>query len=227
MQVVLLHALPLDAAMWAGQLARLPEDTLAPDLYPLGDTMTQWAQAVLDLAASGPLLVVGCSVGGSCALEMAALAPDRLGAVVLVGAKAGHRRQPEVRDAAVALLHTEGLDAAWSQIWAPLLGPNTDGSIAATVRSIAMRQSVADIVRGVEVFHDRPDLDDFAATWRKPLYVISGKNDTSPSPTTAAALARAAPRGHFELVPDCGHYVNLERPQAFEALLAQFLRAEL
>ena len=209
--------------MWAGQLAWLPEDTLAPDLYPLGNTMTQWARAVLDLAGSGPLLVVGCSVGGSCALEMAALAPDRVGAVVLVGAKAGHRPQPEIRDATVALLRTEGLGAAWSLMWAPLLGPATDASIVATVRSIAVRQSVADIIRGVDVFHGRRDLDDFAATLCEPLYVISGEHDTSPSPATAAALAAAALHGHFELIPECGHYVNLERPQAFEVVLARII----
>src|SRR4051794_26295564 len=67
MNVVLLHALPLDGTMWPDE-ARLPgHRVMAPTLYRLGDTIQQWASAVLDLADPGPLVVVGNSVGGSCA----------------------------------------------------------------------------------------------------------------------------------------------------------------
>jgi pimeloyl-ACP methyl ester carboxylesterase len=46
---------------------------------------------VLRLAKGDRLIVVGCSVGGSCALELAVAAPDRIAALVLIGTKAERR----------------------------------------------------------------------------------------------------------------------------------------
>lgn len=64
---------------------------IRPNLYGLGESLEAWAGGVLDLVSTGPLILVGSSVGGSCALEVARLAPDRVAAVALIGAKAGHR----------------------------------------------------------------------------------------------------------------------------------------
>jgi pimeloyl-ACP methyl ester carboxylesterase len=85
-KTVLLHALPLDGRSWDGVAALLEGDVLYPTLYGLGDTVVEWAHAVLRLAGHEPLLLVGHSVGGSCAIEMALLAPGQLRHMVLVGA---------------------------------------------------------------------------------------------------------------------------------------------
>lgn len=51
MELVLLHALPLDGSMWANEL-RLPFDAaIAPTLYLMGDSLESWARGVLDLEA--------------------------------------------------------------------------------------------------------------------------------------------------------------------------------
>ena len=86
MTLVLLHPLPLDGSVWDDEMRALSPRTLAPTLYDLGDTISEWAEAVLDLAGPGPLVLVGNSVGGSCAVEVAHLAPERVRAVVLGGA---------------------------------------------------------------------------------------------------------------------------------------------
>ena len=69
MERVLLHALPLDGSMWAEQQGLMPA-THAPTLYALGDTVSEWAAAVLSQVQGRRLIVTGNSVGGSCALEM-------------------------------------------------------------------------------------------------------------------------------------------------------------
>ena len=43
LELVFLHALPLDGSMWAGQMQLLPGSTYAPTLYPLGDSIEAWA----------------------------------------------------------------------------------------------------------------------------------------------------------------------------------------
>lgn len=62
--------------MWANQMDLVPDKTIAPTLYKFGDSIEEWAAKALQLAKSDRLIVVGCSVGGSCALEMAIAAPE-------------------------------------------------------------------------------------------------------------------------------------------------------
>lgn len=220
MQLVFLHALPFDRTMWSGsQDGR----ALAPSLYELGDSVEQWAAAVLELAdPAEPCVVVGCSVGGSCALEIARAAPERVAGIVLIGAKAGVRPDPAMRDEAVRVLETRGVEAAWDTYWAPLFGRNASPTVVTAARDLALAQDAGDLVRGVRAFHDRRDLTDWVAQWRRPLVVISGAEDLTPPPATAARLG-AGPARRFHLVDDCGHYVSLERPEAFRSLLASTL----
>jgi pimeloyl-[acyl-carrier protein] methyl ester esterase len=121
-RVVLLHPLPFDGSVWPALGAANVDDVVAPTLYFLGDDLTRWARAVVDLVSSpaftpratedDPLVVVGCSVGGSCAIEVARLVPDRVKAVVLCGTKAGHDPEPAFRDEALRVLAAEGIDEA-------------------------------------------------------------------------------------------------------------------
>jgi len=84
LELLFLHALPLDGSMWAGQKQLLPGSTYTPTLYPFGDSIEAWAAAALKVAKGDRLVVVGCSVGGSCALELAVAAPERVAALVLI-----------------------------------------------------------------------------------------------------------------------------------------------
>jgi pimeloyl-ACP methyl ester carboxylesterase len=219
MRLVLLHALPFDARMWAEQLDLLPGATIAPNLYGLGDSIEEWARAIVDRTDGEQLIVVGASMGGSCALEVAALVPERVEAVVLAGAKAGHRREPEFRDEAVRTLYAEGMAGAWPKYWGALFVGTADAKIVEAARSLALDQDLDDVVRGVRAFHGRRDLSEVARAWTKPLVVINGDQDRTPGPAAGAELARNALDGEFHCVTDCGHYVNLERPSHFDTIV--------
>jgi pimeloyl-[acyl-carrier protein] methyl ester esterase len=221
--VVLLHALPFDGRMWRAEGEWLPARTFAPTLYPLGTSLEAWAQGVLAGAPDEPFVVVGCSVGGSCALEVARAAPERVLGIVLIGAKAGVRPDPALRDEACRLLTDHGLDAAWHRYWRPLFGSGTAPGTLQRARALALDQRVDDVVRGVRAFHDRRDLTGFVRAWTRPLAVISGDQDRTPSPATAARAA-AGPGRRVHLVADCGHYVNIERPAELRSILAGTLR---
>jgi pimeloyl-[acyl-carrier protein] methyl ester esterase len=210
--------------MWRAEREVLADLMVVPSLYRFGTTLEQWAEGVLSLVPDEPLLVVGCSVGGSCALEVARAAPDQVEGVVLVGGKAGVRPDPAFRDAAVRRLTEQGIEAGWRAYWRPLFGRDTPAATLADARRSALSQDVEDVVRGVRAFHDRRDLTDFVADWARPIVVISGDQDTAPLPSTAAAITAVAPDARFHLVRNCGHYVNLERPAEFRALLAGSLR---
>jgi pimeloyl-ACP methyl ester carboxylesterase len=57
----------------------------------LGVSVPEWSEAVLDPVGPDPLVVVGASVGGFCALDLARRAPEQVRAILLVGSKAGVR----------------------------------------------------------------------------------------------------------------------------------------
>ena len=209
--------------MWDGSIDVLPGEAVAPNLFDLGDSIEGWASAVLDEIGTEELIVVGCSVGGSCALEIAVAAPEQVAAIVLVGAKAEINPDPMLRDEAIQMLETRGMSAAWRKYWLPLFAESTSSLIKDSARSRAMEQDVSSVVSGVRAFHNRRDLSSFAARWDRPMIGISGDRDLAPPPSKMRQIT-TGPNRAFHLVPECGHYVSLEQPAAFDALLAETIR---
>ncbi|CAN7315843.1 alpha/beta fold hydrolase [Neorhizobium sp. LjRoot104] len=217
--LLLLHALPLDGSMWTGQMDILPRSTCAPTLYGLGDTIEEWAAAALKLVSNDRLIVVGCSVGGSCALEVAAIAPDRVAALVLIGTKARHRPDPELHAAALETIRNGGLEKAWETYWGLLLSGSASNQVKSHAKGIALRQSPQDIAKGVTVFHTRPSHDEVLSGFSDPMVLITGADDSAPGPKTTAAQAASTPHGQLHVIPECDHYVPLERPEYLNAIL--------
>ena len=170
MALVLLHPLPLDETIWPAEIARLDARVISPTLYELGDSLEAWASAVLDLVGPEPMVIVGNSIGGSCAIEVARLAPERVRVIVLAGAKPGHRRDPELRDQALRVLATEGVAGAWTRYWAPLFAPN------ATQRSSNRHGSLCSGTRWTRSFEESaystvvPIGRSFWPTWTAPSW---------------------------------------------------------
>ncbi|MFK3781728.1 alpha/beta fold hydrolase [Agrobacterium sp. NPDC089420] len=221
--LLLLHALPLDGSMWAAQLDLLPGATYAPTLYGLGDRVEDWAAEALKLPKGNKIIVVGCSVGGSCALEVAALAPDRVAGVILIGTTAARRVDSRVNPTYADDLQRIGLKAAWQEWWKPAFSPNTSPAIIAEAEDILMRQPLEDVVRGVRAFHSRQSRGDVLSTFRGPVYVVTGDTDVLPGTSTCADQAASAYNGYLHVIPDCGHYVPMEQPAALNSIIKDLI----
>ncbi len=224
--LLFLHALPLDGSMWAAQEDLLPGSSHAPTLYGLGDTVESWAREALKGAKGDRLIVVGCSVGGSCALDVAVAAPDRVAALVLIGTKAKHSPDPALHAAALEIIESEGLSRAWAAYWAPLFSRSTDERVLEAARSAALSQQPADIARGVTAFHRRKSRDRFVSDCRIPIIVVTGEDDVAPGLKHSAELAASAALGRLYVIPSCGHYVPLEQPNALRAILDDVITSQ-
>jgi pimeloyl-ACP methyl ester carboxylesterase len=223
LELLLLHALPLDGTMWAGQMELLPGATYAPTLYSFGDRIESWAEKALALTTAKRLVVVGCSVGGSCALEVAALAPDRVAALVLIGTKAVCRLDPVSHALALETLHEKGLEAAWGEFWKPLFANETLPVIVERARCITMRQPLEDVARGVTIFHTRPSRDDVLSNFPGPVVVVTGSEDVAPGLKTSRKQADMAQHGRLHVIPNCGHYVPMEKPVELNSIIRRVL----
>jgi pimeloyl-ACP methyl ester carboxylesterase len=221
--LLFLHALPFDGSMWAGQMGLLPRASSAPTLYGLGETVEEWAGAALQMVDGDRLIVVGCSVGGSCAIEVACAAPDRIAALVLIGTKSAHRPDPNLHAAVLETLRTRGMEGAWEEYWAPLFSKSADERAFAEAKRIALVQSSKLAARGVTAFHTRPSRPEFLPTFPRPVVVVTGAEDNAPGLKVSVAQADAAPLGSLNVIAGSGHYVPLEKPAELNAILSDLI----
>ena len=217
--LLLLHALPFDSEMWSAQIPLLPNHTYAPNLYEFGSSIEVWAEKSLSLCQEKRLVVVGCSVGASCALKLAKLAPDRIAALVLIGAKTKHNPDSESYRNALQLLDRQGAEAAWKTYWETLFHLPDDKAVIPAAKDMTMRQSKAHLSNGLSAFHTRPSREDFVADCNFPIHIITGDQDTLPGPVYSRRLTANASDGYFHIIKSCGHYVPLSKPNELNEIL--------
>jgi 2-succinyl-6-hydroxy-2,4-cyclohexadiene-1-carboxylate synthase len=173
--------------------------------------------------------LVGYSQGGRIALFTAACRPDRIRTLTTIGAHAGFEgearaRRRESDDELAARIEREGID--WfATHWAglPLFaglarrGPELLARLdAGRRRNDPARLAAA--LRGMGAGATEPFWDRLARI-AAPALVVAGAED-APYVAFARRLAGVLPDARVAIVPDAGHAVHLERPDAFVALLA-------
>jgi len=221
--VLFLHALPFDGTMWRFQRGLFEGPSYAPSLYEAGDKLQNWAARALALINEEKLVIVGNSIGGSCALEIAAQAPDRVAALVLCGTKANRNPAPAFLETALAIIENEGPNAAWNTYWRPLFSPQCDSGTIDLAAQIFAKQSTANLVDGTRAFHTRSSRGDVLKNHNRATVFVSGADDCAPGPEISHQQAKDAIRGTCHIIPNCGHYAPLEAPERFNQILLQVL----
>jgi pimeloyl-ACP methyl ester carboxylesterase len=224
-KVVLLHAFPLDEQMWEPQRDVLAEhDVVAPNLYRLGRTMDEWAEAVLGRLGDQPFVAVGASMGGYCALALARRAANRLAGLLLAGARAD-ADSPERRAGradTIRLIEEAGADGLWSSMRPKLFQEDAPADAVERARTIALEQKPDDLVTAVAAIRDRRDSTDVVGRLSAPGVVAGGDRDPFISVDEADAIARSG-SGRLVVFEETGHLPSIERPDQFNLLLTLVL----
>jgi len=222
--VVLLHAFPLDPRMWEPQRDLLADhEVLAPELYELGSSMNEWARAVLAEVA-GDFVVVGASMGGYAALALTQLAPDRVRALVLAGSRADpdDAERLERRAVTIELIRRGGAEAIWEDMREKLFSAGADPAVVERAHALALDRDPDGLVRGVEAIRDRVDTTGVVESLEAPALVAVGEEDPYVPRAVAEDLARRARDGRIAIFPG-GHLPNLERTAEFNRMLGALL----
>lgn len=205
-----------------------------PSRYVLQRTADDLAH-VLDALGVPRTALLGYSMGGRTALQFALAHPDRLSALVLESTSPGitdpeERRQRITSDADLAArVERDGI-RAFVDMWERLPLWDSQKSLPAAARArlraerLAQRpEGLANSLRGAGA-GVLPAVTDRLGEIAAPTLLVVGALDAKYVALGRMMSARI-PGARLEVVPDAGHAVHLERPDAFAALVAGFLAA--
>jgi pimeloyl-ACP methyl ester carboxylesterase len=223
--IVLIPGLMNDGAVWVRQIPFLSRE--GPVFVANNDGLSDLA-AMADrilAATAGPLVVVGHSMGGRVAIELAVKAPERVELLVLLdtGAHPAAPAEAETRLKLVDLGHREGM-AAVVEAWLPeMVAPDTPMALRDEIGRMLQRCTPADFDRQQRALLSRPDRRDALAAISCPTLVVTGELDGFSPPAQHEAMAAALPRARLHIVPRAGHMLPLEAPELVTNLLLGFL----
>jgi pimeloyl-ACP methyl ester carboxylesterase len=236
--VVLLHAGIADRTMWREQLgpiAAAGRRVVAMDLPGFGEAAlpeeAPWADVLDTIDALGidRAALVGNSFGGSVALRVAVIAPERVAALVLVDMPPpGLEPSSELRaawEAEESALERGDIEAAVRAVVDAWLLPDAPAALRARVaamqrRALEVQQAAGEVTGAQDPLEARPEA---LGTLAMPALVVVGALDMPDFRAGAEAIAEQLPDARHSVIAGARHLAPLEQPDAFRALLLGFL----
>ncbi len=207
-------------------------DTLVPHHpgYSRSDR-PDWMRSVRDIAVMhqwlisnlgiGKISIVGLGFGGWIAAEMATMAPNTIQNLVLVGAMGVKPKDDFIMDQAL-FNHLEYTRAGFHDPTA--------------YEKVFGKEPPTDLVVEWEICREM----NFRIAWKPYMYsqtlphllgavtaptlVVWGDDDKIVPRSAAEIYIDHLPNGQLEIVPKCGHYVDLEKPKELANLVTSFIR---
>lgn len=235
--VVFLHGAGMDRTVWSLQtrwFAHHGRAVLAVDLPGHGrsagpaldeiGTLAGWTADALDAAgAAGPVALVGHSMGALIALEMAARAPARVRSLALVGAAARMPVHPDLLDAAATDRDTANrMITLWGHGRGARLGGHRAPGLWMTGGAMRLLERAPPGVlhRDLAACNAYRGAGDACANVVAPTLVLSGRDDQMTPARQGERLAAAISGATWHVLPDCGHMIMVEQPDAVLQALA-------
>ncbi|MGY4956321.1 alpha/beta fold hydrolase [Streptomyces nigrescens] len=242
--LVLVHGHPFDRSMWRPQtehFSRAGWRVIAPDLRGYGEstvvpgttpleTFARDLLALLDGLGIERFVLGGLSMGGQIVMECYRLFPERIRGLVFADTFAAAETEEgrtARRDMAARLLR-EGMSGYAQEVLGKMLSPHTlthRPEVAAHVLAMmtaAPPEGAAAALRGRA---ERPDYTQLLSQTAVPALVVVGTEDAYTPVSDARDIHARVPDATLSVIEQAGHLPNLERPDEFNAALAEFLHS--
>jgi 3-oxoadipate enol-lactonase len=235
--LLLVHAFPVDASMWDGQVESLGDEhrVLAPSLPgfggtpPAGEVMTMDAAAdhvaaELDRAGERRAVICGLSMGGYVAFSLWRRHRDRIAGLILANTRAepddeaGRERRRAVAEKA----RKEGSEAI-AESPPPLLSEAADDALWDRVKATIRAQPGEAIAAASLGMAERPDSRPILGEIDVPAAVVTSTGDTLLPPEVSSPIAEAIPEADLVVLEGAGHLSNLEDPPGFNTAVRAVL----
>jgi len=229
--VVLLPGMMCDERLFAPQRAALDE---AFDVrcarFVEGESIEAFAREALECFAPsvGPLDLIGLSMGGIVAMACMAMAPERIGRVVLMdtNARAETEQRRALRAPQIERALNGELDTLLIEEMKPLyLAPvnRSDEALLALVLDMARALGPEVFARQSRALAAREDFRATLAAWRGRVHLLCGEHDALCPPARHREMAALIGQGEPTIIADAGHLPTLEAAEVTSGALLQFL----
>ena len=232
-QLVFLHGWAQSKQIWCQQHETFPDalylnlpghggsDDLTPDV---------WAEILAEQLPAEACVLVGWSLGGMLALQIARSFPDRIAALALVSTTPCFRGKPDWQPGCDQSLFAAFEEAVASgdgrllnRFFALML--HGDGLSRSDYNMLAKQAvdrkhppSSAGLNNGLELLESM-DLRQCVADVPVPTLVVHGEQDAIVSTDSGRWLAESIPDSHLHLFQNCGHAPFLTQPEIFNRTL--------
>lgn len=238
--VLFLHGFPLSFAMWDGQepLAEryrlIRFDARGFGGSDVGDSLLTMDRIADDAAALigklrlGPVVLVGCSMGGYAAFSFVRKYSSLLRGLVLVDTRAGADAMEAriQRGQLAARVIKEGARSAMEAFLPKIVGESTKKSRADVIAKLKDMMLAAPPQGISNALHGLAARADSTSTLREisvPTLVVCGEEDVITPVAEAQKMQRGISGAELAVIPKSGHLPPIETPEAFNAVLSEFL----
>jgi 3-oxoadipate enol-lactonase len=224
---VLLHSAVGDSRLWKRQIPALSEhfDVVAPDLPGWGETpLPSDAFSFVDAVVPHlPGALVGNSFGGAVALRTACAHPELVEKLVLIGSGVPGwdftEEMQEYWDRENAAIEAGDLDAATEITLEMWVSPELHDEVRPQQRRALELQTA----------HEEPPLiwpEQFdPSALEMPVLIVAGTEDKPDFKAIAQHLAEQIRHSQLVIIEGAGHIVGIDRPEALNDVLLEFLEA--
>ena len=240
--LVMLHGWALHGGMWGPWIERLATHARLHLVDLPGHGRSPWCEEARDLAGLARTVaevvpegavVLGWSLGGMIALELARREPDRIAALVLMATTPRFLAGPDWDHglrASVLGWFAQGLAADFGRTVQDFLVLQVRGDERAHETLRSMRRQLGDhgppqphaLETGLEVL-GKADLRDALPGLALPALVISGQNDRLTPAAAGRELAAALPLARYRVIDRAGHAPFLSHPEPVLREITGFL----
>jgi pimeloyl-ACP methyl ester carboxylesterase len=180
------------------------------------------------LATAPPrFALVGLSMGGYIAFAIAREAPERVARLALLdtSARPDTPEQSERRREMIALAEGGRFSDVTDLLFPVFVHRNRQGdeALRAIVQTMAEETGPEAFVRQQRAIMTRPDCRPLLTSIRCPTLVLVGDGDERTPPVLSEEIAAGIAGARLVRVPDCGHLSTLERPEAVNRALVEWL----
>ena len=243
MPLVLLHGIGSNAASWRAQMTAFPGfrvlawnapgydlSTPLAQSHPQASDYSQALRRWLDALGVTMVHVVGHSLGCLMAARFAADNPQRVATLTLASIAAGHANLPdeerkrllEGRIGDVKILGPRGMaEKRGPRLLGPKASPDQIQAVVDAMGAVdpegyaqaARMLSTADITSDIARFPEA-----------LPVQIVFGSADVITTPDANRRVAASIPRAKVIEIPDAGHALSVDAPDAFNAAIAAMIR---
>lgn len=224
--IVLIPGLNCSARIFGAQvpaLWRFGPVTVAD--HTRGDDIASIAR---NIVADAPprFLLVGYSLGGYIAFEILRQSPQRVAGLALLdsSARPDSPAQTVLREQRIAAAQAGRFIQVVEEQFPALVHSSrrADESLRRICRTMAEENGAELFVRHQRAIIQRADSRPDLARVRGPVLVLAGDSDQITPPDAAKEMAEGIKGARLVIVPDCGHFAPIEKPEIVSRALVEW-----